>query len=206
MSTSLEAIAILHEGSGCSVKRYPDNKVIKKGRRITLDEVPALELATQLQLPVPKVYAASKDPKAGECSIQMDFIAGERLDIVWPSLEESEKDGICQELREMLTKMRALPWKSGMIGSCSGGEVRDCRQYDTYTGGPFADETSFSSFYLDFVSTIPTPIRAALSSQIRSDHRIVFSHGDIAQHNCWFRRGSQNMAYHLSGKQYSLLV
>jgi thiamine kinase-like enzyme len=68
--------------------------------------------------------------------------------------------------------------------------VRDNRQYSDYTGGPYTDEATFnSSFYFDLVETTPSPIRTALYQQLRSDHRIVFTHGDIAQHNILVKDG-----------------
>jgi aminoglycoside phosphotransferase (APT) family kinase protein len=175
--------------SGCTVKQYPDNTVVKKGRRVKLDEHSALELAAQLLLPVPHVYEAKKDPIDGENSIRMDFMPGERLDLVWPNMTADEKDGICRQLREILNTMRSVPWTNGLVGSCSGGTVRDCRQYCDYTGGPFSDEASFNPFYFDLVRTTPDPIREALRQQLRDDHRIVFSHGDLAQHNILVKNG-----------------
>jgi aminoglycoside phosphotransferase (APT) family kinase protein len=95
-----------------------------------------------------------------------------------------EKDGICRQLREILERMRSIPWKTGLIGSCLGGVARDCRQYTEYSDRPYEDEATFnSSFYFDLVKTVPDQIRTALFQQIRHDHRIVFSHGDLAQHN-----------------------
>ncbi|KZF26914.1 kinase-like protein [Xylona heveae TC161] len=182
-------VIILHEMSGCIVKKYHDNTVIKKGRRINLDEQSALDLAANLHLPVPRVYEARSDPSDGEASIRMDFIPGENLESVWPSMTAEVKDEICQQLREILTTMRSVPWTNGLIGSCSGETAQDCRQYTDYRGGPFLDEASFNSFYFDLVKTIPDPIRDALSQQLRSDHRIVFSHGDLSQHNILVKDG-----------------
>ena len=84
----------------------------------------------------------------------MEFIHGERLDLVWPSMTVEEKDHIFRQLRGILTTMRSIPSETALIGSCSGGVVRDSRQDSEYTGGPYADETTFnSSFYFDLVET-----------------------------------------------------
>ncbi|KAF1962901.1 hypothetical protein CC80DRAFT_499209 [Byssothecium circinans] len=95
-----------------------------------------------------------------------------------------EKDSVCQQLQEVLTKMRSMPWEAGLIGSCSGRSARDCRKYTDYSDGPYKGEATFNlSFYFDLVKTTPAPIRSALFQQLRSDHRVVFSHGDLAQQN-----------------------
>lgn len=58
--------------SGCLVTRCSDSTVIKQGRRVNLDERPALELAAQYGLPVPRVYDSGESN--GEAFIRMDFI------------------------------------------------------------------------------------------------------------------------------------
>jgi aminoglycoside phosphotransferase (APT) family kinase protein len=175
--------------SGCLVVKYPDSTVVKTGRRVKLDERSALDLAAQLDLPVPRVHEAFTMPD-GDVSIRMDFVPGESLASVWPSMTPEGRDSICLQLREILSKMRSVPWELGLIGSCSGGMARDCRQYTDYSDGPYKDEATFnSSFYFDLVRTAPDPIRTALFKQIRNDHRIVFSHGDLAQHNILVKDG-----------------
>lgn len=176
-------VPILHQMSGCTITRPDDSTVIKKGTRVIMDEEPALRLAKEHGLPVPRVHEAQQS--AGrEVSLRMDYVPGKRLDSVWPTMTDEEKDSICQQLRQILTTMRSIvPPEKAHIGSCSGGIARDCRSYSVYEGGPFPDETSFNSFILDLVATVPGPIRTALRQQLGSNHRIVFSHGDIAQHN-----------------------
>ncbi|KAF2245135.1 hypothetical protein BU26DRAFT_522251 [Trematosphaeria pertusa] len=99
----------------------------------------------------------------GEVFIRMDFVQGEILASVWPSMTAEEKDSICRQLREILTKMRSVPWETGLIGSCSGGPARDCRQYTDYSDGPYKDEATFNSlFYFDLVKTTPVPLCTAL--------------------------------------------
>jgi aminoglycoside phosphotransferase (APT) family kinase protein len=156
--------------------------------RVTHGERLALELAAQLELPVPHVHEAQVEAEAGGF-IRMDFVDGERLDLVWPNMTTQEKDSICQQLREILTKMRSLPWETGLIGSCSGGPAKDCRQYSVYSDGPYKDEATFTkSFYFDLVKSTPALIRSALF-QLHDNHRIVFSHGDLAQHNILVKDG-----------------
>ncbi|KAF1935871.1 kinase-like protein [Clathrospora elynae] len=180
---------VIHQISGCNVTLLADSTVIKAGRWVTLDEPPALALAAKHGLPVPRLYDVGQVP-SGENYIRMNFIEGEKLDVVWPGMTAEEKDSICRQLREVLTTMRSIPSENGLIGSCSGGNVRDTRQYTQYTGGPYKDEATFNSeFYFDLVKTTPVPIRTALFQQIRSDHRIVFSHGDLAQHNILVKDG-----------------
>jgi hypothetical protein len=58
---------------GCLVKRYPDSTVVKIGKRITLDEPSALELAAQYNILVPRVYEAREGPPGEGAYIRMGF-------------------------------------------------------------------------------------------------------------------------------------
>ncbi|KAI9739868.1 MAG: hypothetical protein M1818_004924 [Claussenomyces sp. TS43310] len=132
---------------GCTVKRVSERLVTKTGR-IHLDERDALDLAAQLGLPAPRVHEA-KAISDHEASLCMDFIQGRTLKDAWPGMSDEEKRDVCAQLREILVTMRSAQTKTGIIGSCSGGVVRDCRRYTEYTGGPFLDEGSFNGFILD---------------------------------------------------------
>jgi len=167
---------------GCSVKRYQDDTVVKSGRRVHLDERDALELAARLRLPVPRVHEFKQTADA-EISIRMDFVEGRTLEEMWPDMSMEEKQAICQQLQGILQTMRSIQSGTGTIGSCSGGIVRDCRRISEYTSGPLSDEGSFNNSVCDLNKNTPKTIRSALARRLRTDHRIVFTHGDLTQHN-----------------------
>jgi aminoglycoside phosphotransferase (APT) family kinase protein len=164
------------------VKLHPDDTVVKSGRRIHLEEKDALDLAAELNIPAPRVHEASTAPD-GIVSIRMDFIEGESLEELWPTMSEEERQDICRQLREILVAMQSAKSNTGVIGSCKGGQFRECRRMGEYTGGPYQDEAGFNKYIANVISTTPTDIRDALHSQLRTDHRIVFAHGDLSQHN-----------------------
>jgi len=117
----------------------------------------------------------------------MDFIEGRTLEEVWPDISVEEKQDICQQLQGILKAMRSFQPETGTIGSCSGGKVRDCRRISEYISGPFPDEEAFNNAFFDLVTTTPTTIRTALARRLRTDHRVVFTHGDLTQHNIIIR-------------------
>lgn len=175
---------VLHKLFSRVVKRYPDNIVVKSGPGIQLGERDALKFAAQLDLPVPRLVGVQSASEAGIIpNIRMSFVEGQRLDKVWAGMTADEKLDICRQLRIIIEAMQSTESKTGIIGSCSGGPTRDCRQFSEYIGGPFINEADFNNFVLDFVGTIPTAIRNALTKRMHTDHRIVFSHGDLSQHN-----------------------
>ncbi|KAI9730306.1 MAG: hypothetical protein M1818_008209 [Claussenomyces sp. TS43310] len=93
----------------------------------------------------------------------MDFIEGRTLEKARPDMSTEEKRDISRQSREVLIAMRSIESKTGIIGSCSGGMVRDCRRFSDYTGGPFTDLGSFNDFILDLVKLTPKAIRDALT-------------------------------------------
>ncbi|KAJ8108269.1 hypothetical protein OPT61_g8289 [Boeremia exigua] len=176
---------ILHEISGCRVTLESGSVVLKKGRRVRMEEVQALKLAAQYELPVPRVHDSGPDDTDGEY-----YIAGHLMKSGTHIQPSKTAVCICRQLRDIITIMRSIPHDTGLIGSCSGGLAYDTRLYTQYSGGPFSDEATFnSSFYFDLVHTVSDGIRTALSKQLRTDHRIVFSHGDIVQHNIMVKDG-----------------
>lgn len=147
-----------------------------------LDEKDALDVAADLYIPAPRVHEAGTTPD-GIVSIRMDYIEGESLEDLWPTMPEEERRDICRQLREIIISMQSAESKTGVIGSCSGGLVRECRRMGEYTGGPYQDEADFNNYVANLITTTPTDIRNALRGQLRTDHRIVFTHGDLSQHN-----------------------
>ncbi|OBT72181.1 hypothetical protein VF21_10530 [Pseudogymnoascus sp. 05NY08] len=182
LARKLKQIFLIHDFYGCNVKLHPDDIVVKSGTKVHLDERHALDLAAELNIPAPRVYEAST-ASDGIVSIRMDYIEGESLEELWPDMSEEDRQDICGQLREIISTMQSVESKTGVIGTCNGGCFRECRRMGNYTGGPFEDEAGFNDYLTKLIGTTPTDINKALRSQLRTDHRIVFAHGDLSQHN-----------------------
>lgn len=109
--------------------------------------------------------------------------------MLWTELSDETKQDICRQLRDILTTMRSAKPTTNVIGSVSGGDVQDCRRIMSYSCSPCPDEQTFNEFILDLKDSAPTAIRRAFHSQLRTDHRIVFTHGDINLHNIMVQDG-----------------
>jgi thiamine kinase-like enzyme len=119
----------------------------------------------------------------------MQCIDGECLESVWPSMSEDKKVFIAQQLGQAISLMRSSRQNKVLIGAMNGS-ARDCRRFSDYTGGPFADEASFNTFILDLYTQCPQSIRDALSSKMRSDHGIRFTHADLSPRNIVVKDGN----------------
>lgn len=151
-------------------------------------EVTALQLiAERLDIPVPRIYQALTRPD-GTISISMEFIDGHTLSDLWPSLSDEQKLAIAQQLRAILIAMRSLQGDQSTIGSCGGGPAMDLRRYSTYRGGPFQNEDDFNDFLISGVfAATPSILVRKFRQRLRIDHRVVFTHADLAQHNIIIR-------------------
>ncbi|APA08872.1 hypothetical protein sscle_04g036420 [Sclerotinia sclerotiorum 1980 UF-70] len=176
---------ILHEIIGRKVARY-GNKVLKSGRNLRLSEADAMRyIATHTSIPVPRVLDAVTDGKL--TSITMEYIEGDRLDKIWNSLAEEQKTTIVSQIHNYLTQLRNLTGK--YIGGINRTPAIDSRRYDL-EGGPFTCEAQFNDFLLsDAYPQVPKCFLTMAENSLRTNHSIVFAHGELAPRNILVREG-----------------
>jgi hypothetical protein len=97
-----------------------------------------------------------RDPGTHETFLIMQRIPGERLETIWPSLNESEKDDIVGKLRETSESLHTVPCpKPDYYGGLDGGHLRHDfflhnQDPDGPSGlGPFYGEESFVAGMID---------------------------------------------------------
>lgn len=139
------------------------------------------------------MYANQADD--GLCLI-MDFIPGDNLDELWPSLEEVEKRAICKSLRTCFEDLRSfLQEGRAYFGSVDHGPMPDSLFYDPAGSaalvGPFTSERALSDGLVGRFREIgkcngDSPQYATKAAfykrnlpKVLHDHKIVFTHGDL---------------------------
>ena len=133
-------------------------------------------------LPVPRMHSHSAS--GSRITIKMDFVEGQTLAEVWPDMSPDQKSDIARQLRAIITTMRSLEPDSPGIHTCGGGAVTELRVYHDYEGGPFPDEAAFNDWLVDgLFKPTPVALREEFRKRLRSNHRITFTHGDLAPHN-----------------------
>ncbi|EKJ76925.1 hypothetical protein FPSE_02923 [Fusarium pseudograminearum CS3096] len=180
---------ILHQLFNRKVILQADKTVVKVGKRITLGEGEALKIAVSAGIPAPSVRDTCTTSD-GEVRITMDYIPGESLEKLWPDMSVDQKKDIAQQIRQIVEKMRSITPPTDFIGACDGTEIRDTRVHFTYHSLPCRDEKAFNEFLLTALYE-PTPplLREAFSRRLRTDHRVVFSHCDLAPRNILVQDG-----------------
>lgn len=169
----------------CVVKHVCATRVTKfNSLGVCLSEVEAMRfVSSHTSIPVPRVY------DVGEQHFTMEFIEGETLAQAWGNtLSAEDKTLVCRQLRDYISQLRAIQSPNGLICSFGGRPVVDARRRSSYKGGPFADEAAYNDF---LVSNLigPSKIRDIIRSQMRADHKIVLSHGDLHGINIMVRPG-----------------
>ncbi|KAG4426858.1 hypothetical protein IFR04_000289 [Cadophora malorum] len=169
---------VLHSSFKRKIVRY-GNRVVKSGPDLRPSEAETMIfIKKHTAIPIPHVYS---DHSGTDGSITMEYIRGERLDKVWKGLPQEEKLGLAEELRRILSELRGL--KGQYIGSINHGEAIDGRKFDI-RGGPFETEAAFNQFLLsDTFPSTATILRDIASRSLRTDHEIIFAHGDFAPRN-----------------------
>lgn len=89
--------------------------IVKFGRapRVTVDEGQCLWALRHAlpEVPVPEVYGWTHDDD--QVFIYMELVQGVSLEQRWESLNEVEREGVCQQLRVMLSELRKVRHATG---------------------------------------------------------------------------------------------
>ncbi|SPO01160.1 uncharacterized protein DNG_03907 [Cephalotrichum gorgonifer] len=86
--------------------------------------------------------------------------------------------------------MRSIKPREEHIRSCGGSQVRDSRDYFPYTAPACRNELEFNDYLLTgLMYHTPPALRTAFSRRLRTGHRVVFTHADLAPRNIIVRDG-----------------
>ena len=133
-------------------------------------------------IPVPRVY------DVGGRYFTMEFIQGETAKKAWETtLSPADRALVITQLRDYINQLCAIKSPGGVICFFGGRPAVDARFYRN-EGGPFANDAEYNEFLIsDLVGTsiIPDMIR----TQMRTDHEIVLTHGDLHVINIMVRSG-----------------
>jgi hypothetical protein len=124
-----------------------DTFIVKYGVHVHENEGSSLLLLErQTSVPAPRLYAMFR--RDGAIYLIMEYLPGTPLDKLWPTLSESDKDSITQQLRTIVDHMRSLQAPSQQFCSAMDGPLHHrffwWNEQDTFITGPFATERDFN--------------------------------------------------------------
>ena len=151
-------------------------------------------------IPIPPIRRRIED-EDGYTFIVMDYIPGERLDHIWPSLSLWSKLWVALILRRYIRQLRQIKDSHSSVPGPVADSPQKCDGY-MFGGkpcGPFPDYASLSAFYnrkLGIAKDVTYPddhgntIHCARpDTEPFDDSRpLVFTHGDLSMRNIIFGR------------------
>lgn len=183
---------------GCFEKRFgrlmliPLGFVLKIGDASVGAEADTLRFIREYtSIPVPRVYAA--DRAFGRTYCLMEEVKGaEELHFVWRELSAKHRGLVLDQLRDVIRQLRSLRPPpcvlSGAICSLYNEATRDSRIASAPPLGPFPNEAAFNDRLIKASELfLGDDILSDIRPRMREDHRIVFTHGDLAPRNIMVR-------------------
>ncbi|KAK7677750.1 hypothetical protein QCA50_019302 [Cerrena zonata] len=173
-----------------------DDIVIKTGYHVSLDELHMLQFlhTHEPTISAPRVHGHIT---IGPVScLFMTRLPGNTLKSIWPTMTVSQKLAVQSSLNDMFITLRSVPWtdtcradmsNTGFLGSLSPHPVcKDMRRTLRESKSPIRNEADFNEFIgtdeQSMKHTSPR-YRSWVLSMLRSDHRIVLTHGDFHPNN-----------------------
>ncbi|KAI0354170.1 hypothetical protein OH77DRAFT_1426192 [Trametes cingulata] len=108
-----------------------------------------------------------------------------------PILNMSDADAaLVQDLRDVFTELRSLPPPSPAVTGLSGRPLKCNRAGEAKLIGPFKDQQEFKDFLFAQASTTRMNMLRRLAKPVNAkQHRICFTHADIAARNILVKDG-----------------
>lgn len=173
-----------------NVYKLNEHTVVKFGDAVRMAEAAALRFVRQrTSIPVPEVFDAYVPDGNKNGCIVMEYIDGKRLDEVWDSYDEAQKEGIISQLRGYFNELRSI--QGTFVGSVDGTHCEDQFFSDDRTAyGPFDSEAAFNDGLIRAVRARGSHSWADMVVRFIKalpSHRIVFTHNDLAPRNILVR-------------------
>ncbi|KAF2729727.1 phosphotransferase family protein [Polyplosphaeria fusca] len=165
------------------------NLIVKFGPTISTSEALCLWAIRKFlygQVPVPEVYGWDSDGR--HVFIYMQLIHGVTLFERYDSLSSDDKRAICQDLRRIMSQLRAIRQSPSnqVIGSITHGPLQD-RILDSHPGtGPFPIVREFHdhlSWLWRRIALEPEKVTDPWRKSLPDDGPIVFTHSDLHRKN-----------------------
>ena len=180
-------------GTGTTVVRIGERFAVKFGPHVELREAESMRFVSDhcRNISLPKVYGTLTDEASGEHFIVMEYIDGDNVEKLLPSLTKAEKADICRQLKNAVDELRSLP-SHGYIGSvgqmpCLNTLFWTPPPFDASCSVPFDTESEMNKGLLRCLARIEsasyiTFLRSLVKPTLR-DHRVCFAHADLQAKN-----------------------
>jgi aminoglycoside phosphotransferase (APT) family kinase protein len=172
------------------------NFAVKMGHGVPLIEAENMKfLAENSKVPVPKVHAAFKDPANNKTYIIMEYLPGDTLEKLLPSLNSVEKATISNLIKDAITELRSIP-PPDYFGMLNRQPYLDgvfwTENLNPKISGPFANEEDMNLAIIEKLRQTESDqyirLLRNMVNRTLSGHRTVFTHGDLQPKNIMVQR------------------
>ena len=184
------------------MESLPFGLLLKQSDGTSIDEVQSMQSICVADIPAPKVisYGEHSSTPWAPVSILMTRLPGCELADIYPDLDQEQQDSLAMELKTIFETIRSWPNSWGdRICSISGESIRSIR-VPNHRIGPCESEDEYHDYLIGAASSHSFGSReefersmAAARQTQTLQHPIVFTHGDLANHNILVHDG------HVSG-------
>lgn len=181
---------------GSTVTLIQPGIVLKQGAKVRPSEAAAMRLVMEHvpDVPIPGIHGTGykyKDgiPYYGE--LTMDFMPGRTLKTAWAGLDEASKDRVCQDIWDLIAKIRNIPRPDdlgpGLYRTVDRSPSRDplLGSNNDVTPRDLDDDGLRSRIYTRYVASNGLSYRDGeqVSDMLPRSNLSVFTHGDIGPRN-----------------------
>ena len=180
----LEAGKKIWELGGRAIFDLGEGVVAKVGEDLDCDEASTMRFLEERFPSFPAPRCLGQVAIGRKSLLFMTKIPGSTLESRWPTLSTQSKVDIQLSLNRAILVLRGVEKAEGQLLGSLSGRCRDIRTSDRYTESPVHDETAFNEFLLSSPqSRVSNSYKSWIKSMLRTDHRIVFTHGDFHPRN-----------------------
>ncbi|RDX54547.1 kinase-like protein [Lentinus brumalis] len=165
----------------------PFRLVLKIGKDSAGAEADTLRFVRKhTTIPVPRVYISARG--FGRTYTLMEDVRGDELQFMWVDMSTEQQSLVLDQLRDYIQQLRKLQpppcVPPGAVCSLCNKALRDGRITSGRPLGPFANEAAFNDCVVEVAEPFMDPsLLPRIRARMRDDHRIVFTHGDLAPRN-----------------------
>lgn len=172
------------EFAGRAVLDLGEEVILKAGDDLDPDEASSMRFLENHAPALPAPRCLGLLTIGRRSLLFMTKVPGDTLESRWTNLSAQSKTDIQQSLSEVISVLRNIDKPEGQPFGSLSGRCRDTRLSDRYTDSPVHDEATFNQFLLTSSQPrVSNGYKSWIASMLRTDHRIVFTHGDFHPRN-----------------------
>ncbi|KAL4935219.1 hypothetical protein BDV06DRAFT_229026 [Aspergillus oleicola] len=182
--------------TSAKVVRVNKHFAVKMGHGVTLIEAENMRfLAENSKVPVPKVHAAFRDTGTNKTYIIMQYLHGDILQQLVPSLNLGEKVTICNLIKDAITELRSIP-PPGYFGMLNRQPYLDgvfwAEGLNPKISGPFENQEDMNLAIIEKLRQTESDqyirLLRDMVHRTLNGHSAVFTHGDLQPKNILVER------------------